>query len=136
MTGSPGTTTARLAVAAITTAGMALSGCGSGDRTTDGPDSPSATSAAGSAAPATGETVRIDDMAFAPATVTIAAGDTVTWEFSDTTAHAVQGIGDTAMAIDSPIRTDGTWRHTFATPGTYRYLCPLHPEMRGTITVR
>jgi plastocyanin len=68
--------------------------------------------------------------------VTVQAGDTVTWKFSDKVPHAVQGIGDAAMGINSPIFTGGEWSHTFAVPGVYRYLCPLHPEMRGTVTVR
>ncbi|SUA41901.1 plastocyanin/azurin family copper-binding protein [Nocardia africana] len=81
-------------------------------------------------------TVHVEDMKFSPDTVTVQAGDTVTWKFSDKVPHAVQGIGDAAMGINSPIFTGGEWSHTFAVPGVYRYLCPLHPEMRGTVTVR
>ncbi|WP_228566335.1 plastocyanin/azurin family copper-binding protein [Nocardia sp. SYP-A9097] len=74
-------------------------------------------------------------MKFSPATLTVKAGDKVTWKFSDKAPHAVQGIGDTAIGINSPIIHSGEWSYTFTTPGTYRYLCPLHPDMKGTVTV-
>ncbi|MCM6776168.1 plastocyanin/azurin family copper-binding protein [Nocardia sp. CDC141] len=75
-------------------------------------------------------------MKFTPGVLSIRVGDTVTWKFSDKVPHQVQGIGDAAMGINSPIFTRGEWSHTFTVPGNYRYLCPLHPEMRGSITVR
>lgn len=81
-------------------------------------------------------TVEVKDMKFSPDAITIKVGGTVTWKFADRFPHAVQGIGDSAMGIDSPIFNTGTWSHTFDVPGTYRYLCPLHPEMHGTVTVQ
>ena len=81
-------------------------------------------------------TVDVRDMAFSPASVTIAAGQTVTWNFDDKSIpHAVQGLRDVGMEINSPIVRSGEWSHTFAVPGTYDYICPLHPEMRGTVIV-
>ncbi|WP_342760939.1 plastocyanin/azurin family copper-binding protein [Nocardia terpenica] len=103
---------------------------------------PSTTSAAGgsgaaaSTAPASAVVVDVDKMAFSPASVTIPVGGTVTWKFSDRVPHAVQGIGDSAMGINGPIVTKGEWSHSFTIAGTYRYLCPLHPEMRGTVIVQ
>ncbi|MFE3545472.1 cupredoxin family copper-binding protein [Nocardia sp. NPDC059177] len=80
-------------------------------------------------------TVDVSDMSFSPADATIKVGETVTWEFDDKAPHNVQGIGDKAMGINSPIIKKGEWSYTFTQPGTYRYLCTLHPDMRGTITV-
>ena len=31
--------------------------------------------------------------------------------------------------------TDGKYSFTFTTPGTYKYLCSLHPHMTGTVIV-
>ncbi|MEV0332994.1 plastocyanin/azurin family copper-binding protein [Nocardia sp. NPDC050717] len=80
-------------------------------------------------------TVEVSDMKYSPADATIKVGQTVTWKFSDKAPHNVQGIGDKAMGINSPIIDKGEWSYTFTQPGTYRYLCSLHPDMRGTITV-
>ncbi|WP_405167186.1 cupredoxin family copper-binding protein [Nocardia sp. NBC_01499] len=81
-------------------------------------------------------TVDVNNMKFAPADVTVKIGDTVTWHFSDKAPHTVQGIGDKAMGLNSPIIDKGDWSYTFTVAGTYRYLCSLHPEMRGTVTVQ
>ncbi|MBW0271467.1 copper-binding protein [Nocardia sp. MH4] len=80
-------------------------------------------------------TVDVSGMKYSPADATIKVGETVTWKFSDKAPHNVQGIGDKAMGINSPIIDKGEWSYTFTQPGTYRYLCSLHPDMRGTITV-
>ncbi|WP_256673531.1 plastocyanin/azurin family copper-binding protein [Nocardia cyriacigeorgica] len=117
-----------------------LSGCGSDDEPASAPTT-TATSAATSAPAAdNGQAqtfvVEVDDMTFSPADLTISVGDTVTWKFSDDVVHGVQGIGDKAMGINSPLFTEGEWSHTFTTAGSFRYLCPIHPEMRGTITVQ
>ncbi|MBF6061772.1 cupredoxin domain-containing protein [Nocardia terpenica] len=124
--------------ALVVVVGVLVGGCGSGGTKS----APSTTSVAGgsggaaSTAPASAVTVEVDKMAFSPASVTIPVGGTVTWKFSDRVPHAVQGIGDSAMGINGPIVTKGEWSHSFSVAGTYRYLCPLHPEMRGTVVVR
>ncbi|WP_253788760.1 cupredoxin domain-containing protein [Nocardia amikacinitolerans] len=116
---------------------LSLVGCGSDESAPER----NATATSTSAAP-TGErkaasiTVDVDDMKFSPENVTVGVGDTVRWKFSDKAPHSVQGIGDKAMGINSPIFDNGEWSYTFTQPGTYRYLCTLHPEMRGTVTVQ
>ncbi|HEX2272325.1 MAG TPA: cupredoxin family copper-binding protein [Acidimicrobiales bacterium] len=87
------------------------------------------------AAPATGTaaaTVVIDDMAFSPETVEIPAGDTVAWVWRDSATHDV-AFADGAA---SPKQKSGSWQRTFSQPGTYDYVCTLHPNMRGTVVVR
>ncbi|WP_067677362.1 plastocyanin/azurin family copper-binding protein [Nocardia miyunensis] len=116
---------------------LLMSGCGSGT-TTSAPTSNSAApeSSTTAAAPAGAVTVDVKNMRFSPDAITIKVGGTVTWNFADRFPHAVQGIGDSAMGINSPIFNTGKWSHTFTVPGTYRYLCPLHPDMHGTVTVQ
>ena len=29
----------------------------------------------------------------------------------------------------------GTFQHTFTQPGSYPYICQIHPQMRGTVIV-
>lgn len=111
-----------------------LSGCGAGDST----DEATKTDTSGAQVRPDREatvTVEVEDDHFSPADITISAGDTVSWHFDGDLPHGVQGIGDKAMSINSPLFEVGDWSHTFTQPGEYRYLCPIHPDMRGTITV-
>ncbi|WP_039795712.1 cupredoxin domain-containing protein [Nocardia araoensis] len=120
---------------------LLLSGCGGDESgpaatTTRKPAGPTSTAQqTGDREPAAA-TVVVHDMKFSPAEVTVEVGDTVTWKFDDKVPHTVQGIGDKAMGINSPIFDKGSWSYTFTTPGTYRYLCSLHPDMRGSVTVK
>ena len=87
--------------------------------------------AAGAASPAT---VKIDNFAFAPATLTITAGTTVTWKNDDDSPHR---IGDKNGTFKSAaLDTDDTFSHTFTVPGEYAYICTIHPYMAGTIIVK
>ncbi|MEU4315709.1 plastocyanin/azurin family copper-binding protein [Nocardia sp. NPDC024068] len=111
-----------------------LSGCGGGPD-----DSPAGGTAASGDhdhhSPEAAVTIRVEEDRFSPDEVTISRGETVTWHFDGDLPHGVQGIGDKAMSINSPLLEAGDWSHTFTQPGEYRYLCPIHPGMRGTIIV-
>jgi len=77
--------------------------------------------------------VAIADFAFAPATLTITAGDTVTWTNEDAVAHTATG---TTAGFDSGLLDQGeSFSLTFTTPGTYDYLCTPHPSMTGQLVV-
>lgn len=111
-----------------------LAGCDSGG-TADGAAKSETTGSHSRQAPEATVTVEVEEDRFTPADITISAGDTVSWHFDGDLPHGVQGIGDKAMSINSPLFEVGDWSHTFTQPGEYRYLCPIHPGMRGTITV-
>ena len=102
--------------------------------------SPSATSeASAEASPAASPTgaactVEIRDFAFNPAEIEIAAGTTVTWTNNDTVAHTATATDGT---FDSGILDPGaSFKFTFDKPGTYDFACLIHPNMKGTVTVR
>ena len=79
-------------------------------------------------------TVKIDNFTFAPATLTITAGTTVTWKNEDDSPHR---IGDKNGTLKSAaLDTDDTFSHTFAAPGEYPYICTIHPYMAGKIIVK
>jgi plastocyanin len=62
-------------------------------------------------------TVTIRDQAFQPDTITIAAGEQVTWEWDDgETEHAVVGFD-----FEEPPRADGTFTRSFDEVGSYDY---------------
>jgi plastocyanin len=111
----------RLAVSAVVAALAApvLAGCGGGG---DG----------ASAAAATPGTVVVKNLKYAPKTLTVDAGETVTWKFDDgRIPHDVKGDG-----WKSPTQSKGTWTHTFTKAGSYDYHCTLHPYMKGTVEVK
>ena len=86
------------------------------------------------AAAASPATVEIDNFTFAPATLTVTAGTTVTWKNADDSPHR---IGDQNGTFKSAaLDTDDTFSHTFAAPGEYPYICTMHPYMVGKIVVR
>jgi plastocyanin len=84
----------------------------------------------GSPAP-TGPVVILKDTKFSPGSITVKAGQPVTWEFKDGfTKHNVVG-----QDFASETKRNGTFSHTFSKPGSYSYRCTLHENMTGTVTV-
>lgn len=77
--------------------------------------------------------VTIDGFAFAPATLTVPTGSTVTWTNRDEEPHTVAASDG---SFHSPgMGTGATFAHTFSAPGTFDYVCSIHPMMRGTVVV-
>jgi plastocyanin len=86
------------------------------------------------AATATTVTVQITKTGFVPATVTINAGDSVTWKNVDSVNHQVVANGG---QFASPILRPGkTYTHTFNGGGTFHYHDALHTTLKGTIIVK
>jgi plastocyanin len=84
--------------------------------------------------PAAEGTVLIKDFSFSPAALTVSRGTRVTWKNMDGEPHTV---ASTAGAFRSgALDEEETFTFEFDTPGTYRYVCTIHPHMSGTITVR
>src|SRR5919201_4508712 len=79
-------------------------------------------------------TVQITKTGFVPASVTINAGDSVTWRNADKVNHQVVANGG---QFASPILSPGeTYTHTFNGGGTFRYHDALHTSLRGTVVVK
>jgi plastocyanin len=76
--------------------------------------------------------VTIADFAFSPGTVTITAGDRVTWTNEDAVEHTATGDGwDTGLLAQG-----GSGSIRFDRAGTYAYICTPHPSMTGTVVVQ
>jgi len=71
--------------------------------------------------------------AFAPTGVRVTTGSSVTWTNATDAPHTV--TSDTGAFGSTTLNQNQTFSFTFATPGTYRYHCTIHPYMTGTITV-
>jgi plastocyanin len=77
--------------------------------------------------------VTIEGFAFAPPTIRVETGQEVTWTNADPTAHTVTARG---QSFDSdPLDAGTSFSATFDRPGTYAYLCAIHPAMTGTVRV-
>jgi plastocyanin len=77
--------------------------------------------------------VKIDNFTFAPKSVAVKAGTTVTWDNEDDIPHTV--ASSAKLFKSKVLDTGGTFSFTFTTPGVYEYFCSLHPHMTGTIVV-
>ena len=109
-----------------------LVSCAASPATTSGsPGATTTVSQATTVASAQGNSVSIENFAFAPDTLTIKAGSTVVWTNNDSASHNIK-IGDTT----SPMMAKGqTFEMTFDTKGTFDYICGVHPSMKGKIIV-
>jgi plastocyanin len=87
----------------------------------------------GPVAAVAGNAVDIDNFAFAPATLTVHAGSTVTWTNKDEEPHTVVA-GD--GSFHSPgMGSQATYSFTFPKAGTFEYVCSIHPFMHATVVV-
>ena len=78
--------------------------------------------------------IHIDNFAFTPAEITVAAGTTVKWLNRDDIPHTVVEKGLTFKS--KPMDTDESFTHTFDQAGEFAYFCSLHPHMTGKVIVK
>ena len=84
-------------------------------------------------APAAAESqIVIKNFMFAPASLTVKAGSTVTWVNQDGEPHTVASGLFRSGALD----TNDKFSFTFDKPGSYTFVCTIHPQMTGTIIVQ
>jgi plastocyanin len=125
--------------AALAASALLIAGC-SASRPPTGSSTPAMSNMSGPsmsvtapAAPVSGDQVTIDNFAFAPATLTVHAGGTVTWTNRDEEPHTVAASDG---SFKSPgMGTGATFTHTFPAAGTFDYVCSIHPMMHGTVVV-
>ena len=103
--------------------GVVLTGCTGG-----------AAARASAAAPvATASVSMPPSYRFAPVSVQVPAGASVTWTNSDNFTHSVQVSGQSDVHVAKP---GESFQITFDQVGTFSYLCTFHPQdMRGTVVV-
>jgi plastocyanin len=98
-------------------------------------DQPTVTtsSSAGKAHASSSGSVTMINFAFSPASVTVNVGDTVTWTNQDDAPHNATANDGSFKTPD--INKGQSASHTFNSPGTFSYICTIHPNMHGTIRV-
>lgn len=90
--------------------------------------------------------VTINDFYFAPTSVSIKKGRAVKWIWSEFNTyphdvHLKQGPkalkNKSRFSTTTTAVTDASFQRTFEVPGTYKFICTVHPsEMRMTVTVK
>jgi plastocyanin len=83
---------------------------------------------------AASHTVSIQNYKFAPASVSVAAGDTVVFVNYDSVPHtatAGKGAFDTGQ-----IAPGGKASVKISKAGTFAYSCQIHPMMKGTVKAK
>ena len=116
----------------VVTAGEAPAN-GSDAPATGGGSSSGGGSSAGSAGASAAVAASIGDRVFAPSSITVAVGGTVTWTNDDDRAHTVTATGG---SFDSGVLDQGgSFAQRFGAAGTFAFLCAIHPEMQGEVTV-
>ena len=75
--------------------------------------------------------VDIIDLDFDPRVTTVAVGDGIEWTNVGALPHTVTGsFGDSGF-----LEPGASYTQTFFEPGTFEYLCTIHPTMVGTVVV-
>lgn len=78
--------------------------------------------------------IMIDNFVFAPETLAVAAGTTVSWTNRDDIPHTV--VEKNGLFHSKALDTNDSFAFTFNKAGNYDYFCGLHPHMTGKIAVK
>jgi len=77
----------------------------------------------------------IKNFAFRPTSLTVRAGETVTWVNCETNGTSHTSTSNTNVWASGLIAPSTTFDHTFAAAGSFPFHCEPHPFMTGTVTV-
>jgi plastocyanin len=78
--------------------------------------------------------INVKNFMFAPASMTVKAGASVTWTNMDQEPHTV--VSSDGLFRSGAIDTGESFTFKFEKPGTYQYVCTIHPRMVGTVVVQ
>lgn len=81
-----------------------------------------------------GHAVTIREFRFAPAELTVSAGDTVVWSNADALPHTT--AADSGAWSSPEIRQGEGFAFVASRAGRFPYHCSAHPVMRATLVVR
>lgn len=90
--------------------------------------------------PPPANTVFAENFRFRPATLTITAGQSITWINMGAAVHDVTAddgsFASGSLAASTSGFPGGSFVKTFDQAGTFTYHCALHPQMTGTVVVQ
>jgi plastocyanin len=88
----------------------------------------------GAAFAAADATVTILHFDFTPMALTVPVGTTVTWKNMDGEPHTITST-DGSFRSEALDQGD-TYHVKFSKPGTYKYICTIHPRMMASVIVK
>ena len=77
--------------------------------------------------------IDVKNFMFAPTSMTVKAGATVTWTNMDQEPHTL--MSSDGLFRSGALDTGDSFSFKFDKPGTYQYVCTIHPRMVGTVIV-
>jgi plastocyanin len=83
---------------------------------------------------AQGSTISIRNFSFSPVSLSVPVGATVSWSNLDGEPHTVKSIDE--LFRSGALDQNDSFSFKFDKPGTYRYVCSIHPQMVGTVVVK
>ncbi len=114
--------------------GLAVAGCGSDSKKSKSSKSKKRMKKSKHAAG--GMAVSMQNTSFHPSSLSVKAGDTVTWTNEESTAHDVTADdGSFKSGPPGGMKQGDTFEHVFDKAGSFAYKCTVHPNMTGTIEV-
>jgi plastocyanin len=125
-----------IAAAALTVAAMSgIAACGSGSSNASAPATPTRSASTGTSPLLSGRVaVTISNYMFMPMSLTVKPGTTVTWTNDDSVDHTVTSTSK--VFTSGNIAHGKSFSYTFTKPGTYEYMCTIHPFMTASVVVR
>ena len=81
-------------------------------------------------------TVVIEGTTFAPASLTVVAGDSVEWLNKDPFPHTATATTKAGGFDSQVIQSGESWKYVARNIGEFPYICTLHTTMKGTLRVR
>lgn len=109
---------------------LVLSACG-GDGDAGGDEA----AAREEAEAAVGTLVTITNFRFEPQEIQVSPGTKVTWINKDSARHRIQDLSDLDIPISRELSEGYKYSQRYEKPGSYSYVCAIHPFMTGTVKV-
>jgi plastocyanin len=121
------------------TGALGVAGCGSSDSSSSSstPSQAATTkkSSTGGTKAAGGAQVNMKNIQYVPAQITVKQGEKITWTNTDSVAHTV--TAEKGATFDSgTLDVGSSFSFTPKKAGTIDYVCQIHPNQKGTITVQ
>jgi plastocyanin len=79
--------------------------------------------------------VRIANFEFKPQKIVVKPGTKVTWTNGDSSLHDIKDTSPLATPVSPSMSKGDTFSITYGQPGSYSYVCGIHPYMIGSVEV-